>query len=87
MLFRVMVEDSDHCHKNTKSNVSTVVCSQMPACIYIPLPLLRSIALTKLKKKKNNLKDKKGSLDKSHEKAGGWEGEEISLNVLEKECN
>lgn len=52
-----------------------------------PTSFIKIYSTNKVKEKKNNLKDKKGSLDKSHEKAGGWEGEEISLNVLEKECN
>lgn len=85
MLFIVIVEDSDYCHKNIKSDVTSVVHSQMPSCIYILLPLLRHMPL-KNKLKKKILK--KGTLDKSHEKGRGLgRGEEINLKVLEKEYN
>lgn len=37
MLLMVMVEASDYCHKNMKSDMTNVVHSKKPSHIYIPL--------------------------------------------------
>lgn len=52
MQFRVMAEDTDYCHKIIKYKITGVVHSQMSSCIYIPLPLLRTVTTkTKTKQK------------------------------------
>lgn len=49
-----MAEDTDYCHKYIKYKITGVVHSQMPSCIYIPLPLLKTMLLPKKKKLKKN---------------------------------
>lgn len=56
MQFRVMAEDTDYCHKIIKYKITGVVHSQMSSCIYIPLPLLRTV--TTKNKTKQNVKKK-----------------------------
>lgn len=78
-----MVGGSDYCHKNIKSNMTTVVHSQMHSysTSFIKIYGTKEKVTEKKYQRQKKVPYKK---KKKHEKGRGWSGEEVNLKVLLK---